>query len=87
MKEKDNFEMIINLRKVIMSKKTNRSKKAIAMIRKIIVRHFGAEKVLLDPLLAATVSKNREKVSSRIPVVVSKIGEKTYLVKLAVKHE
>jgi len=87
MKEKDNFEMIINLRKVVMSKKTNRSKKALAIIRKIIVRHFGAEKVLLDPLLASTISKNREKVSSRIPVVVSKIGEKTYLVKLAVKHE
>ncbi|AAK40682.1 50S ribosomal protein L31e [Saccharolobus solfataricus] len=86
MKEKDNFEMIINLRKIKTGKRTGRSKRAVKFIKKVVARHFNAEKVIIDPLLAKSISKNgNDKIVSKIRVVVSKIEEKIYLVRLAIK--
>ncbi|QXJ33383.1 50S ribosomal protein L31e [Saccharolobus shibatae] len=86
MKEKDNFEMVINLRKIKTGKKTGRSKRAVKFVRKIVARHFNADKVVIDPLLAKSISKNgNDKVVSKVRVVVSKVGEKIYLVRLAIK--
>lgn len=88
MKEKDNFEMVINLRRVATGKRTRRYVRALNYIRKIIARHFKAEKVIIDPLLADAISTNKnDKILSKIRVVVNKIEEKTYLVKLAIKSE
>ncbi len=42
MKEKDNFEMVINLRKIKTGKRTGRSKRAVKFVRKIVARHFNA---------------------------------------------
>ncbi|ACP35890.1 LSU ribosomal protein L31E (rpl31E) [Sulfolobus islandicus Y.G.57.14] len=86
MKEKDNFEMVINLRKIKTGKRTGRSKRAVKFVRKIVARHFNADKVVIDPLLAKSISKNgNDKVVSKVRVVVSKVGEKIYLVRLAIK--
>ncbi|ADX83077.1 50S ribosomal protein L31e [Saccharolobus islandicus] len=86
MKEKDNFEMVINLRKIKTGKRTGRSKRAVKFVRKIVTRHFNADKVVIDPLLAKSISKNgNDKVVSKVRVVVSKVGEKIYLVRLAIK--
>ncbi|QGA54855.1 50S ribosomal protein L31e [Sulfolobus sp. E5-1-F] len=86
MKEKDNFEMVINLRKIKTGKRTKRSKRAVKFVRKIVARHFNADKVVIDPLLAKSISKNgNDKIVSKVRVVVSKIGEKIYLVRLAIK--
>ncbi|WP_338600219.1 50S ribosomal protein L31e [Sulfolobus tengchongensis] len=88
MKEKDNFEMVINLRKIKTGKRTGRSKRAIKFIRKIVLRHFNAEKVVIDPLLTRSISKNGDdKIVGKVRVVVSKIGEKIYLVRLAIKSK
>ncbi len=44
------------------------------------------DKVVIDPLLAKSISKNgNDKVVSKVRVVVSKVGEKIYLVRLAIK--
>ena len=88
MKEKDNFEMVINLRKIATGKRVNRLGRAIKEIKSKITRHFGAEKVIIDPLVVKSLSTNGyDKIKSRIRVVVSKLDEKTYLVKLAIKSE
>ncbi|BDC19799.1 50S ribosomal protein L31e [Acidianus sp. HS-5] len=88
MKEKDNFEMVINLRKIATGKRTNRVGRAVKEIKNKITRHFGAEKVVIDPLVTKSLSTNNyDKIKSRIRVVVSKLDEKTYLVKLAIKSE
>ncbi len=88
MKEKDNFEMVINLRKIATGKRTNRLGRAIKEIKNKIIRHFGAEKVVIDPLVTKSLSTNNyDKIKSRVRVVVSKLDEKTYLVKLAIKSE
>jgi Ribosomal protein L31E len=55
MKEKDNFEMVINLRKIKTGKRTGRSKRAVKFVRKIVARHFNADKVVIDPLLAKSI--------------------------------
>ncbi|BCS94130.1 50S ribosomal protein L31e [Metallosphaera javensis (ex Sakai et al. 2022)] len=86
MEQKDNFEMIINLRRAHESKRPRKFKSAVNLIRDTVMRHFGAEKVVLDPFLLSYISANsRDKVARRVRIVVSKIGEKTFLVKLAVK--
>lgn len=88
MKEKDNFVMTINLRRVILGRRTVRFKRSVKVIVNKIKRHFGAEKVIIDPLLLRIISSNqRDKVKSRVTVNVLKIGEKTYLVRPAVKVE
>ena len=88
MKEKDNFEMVINFKRVIMGRRNARTKRAIKLIRDTIKRHFGAEKVIIDPLLAESVTYNgKDKIVRKVRVAVKKIGEKTYLVRLALKSE
>ncbi|MEM0373980.1 MAG: 50S ribosomal protein L31e [Sulfolobaceae archaeon] len=86
MKEKENFEMVINLRRVKMGRRTRRFVRSIKVIREKVIRHFGAEKVIIDPLVLNYLSSNqKDKIKGRIRLNISKIGEKTYLVKLAVK--
>ena len=86
MKEKDNFEMVINFKRVIMGRRNARTKRAIKLIRNIVKRHFGAEKVILDPILAKSITYNgKDKIVRKVRVVVKKVGEKTYLVRLALK--
>jgi len=86
MKEKDNFEMVINFKRVIMGRRNARTKRAIKLIRNIVKKHFGAEKVILDPLLAKSITYNgKDKIVRKVRVVVKKVGEKTYLVRLALK--
>ncbi|BAB66438.1 MULTISPECIES: 50S ribosomal protein L31e [Sulfurisphaera] len=88
MKEKDNFEMVINFKRAFMGRRNQRTKRAIKMIRNIVQRHFGAEKVIIDPLLAKSITYNgRDKIVRKVRVAVKKIGEKTYLVRLALKSE
>jgi len=88
MKEKDNFEMVINFKRVIMGRKTTRTKRAIKLIKDIVKRHFGAEKVILDPILAKSITYNgRDKIVRKVRIAVKKVGEKTYLVRLALKSE
>ncbi|ARM76473.1 50S ribosomal protein L31e [Acidianus manzaensis] len=88
MKEKDNFEMTINLRKIATSGRSRRYAKALNHIKETITRHFNAEKVIIDPILAEAISTNKkDKVVNRIKVIVNKIDEKTYLVKLGIKSE
>jgi len=88
MKEKDNFEMIINLRPAHEAKMPRKFKKAVNYIREVVTRYFGAEKVVLDQFLVSYLSVNsRSKIKRKVRVVVTKIGEKTFLVKLAVKPE
>ncbi|AWS00049.1 50S ribosomal protein L31e [Metallosphaera hakonensis] len=88
MEQKDNFEMVINFRRAHDSKRPKKFKTAVNSIRDTVKRHFGAEKVILDPFLVAYISTDsREKVVRRVRIVVNKIGEKTFLVKLAVKPE
>ncbi|BFH74391.1 50S ribosomal protein L31e [Sulfurisphaera javensis] len=88
MKEKDNFEMTINFKRVIMGRRNTRTKRAIKLIRNIIQRHFGAEKVIIDPILAKSITYNgKDRIVRKVRVAVKKIGEKTYLVRLALKSE
>jgi large subunit ribosomal protein L31e len=88
MKDKDNFEITIDLRRAIMGKRNNRSRRAINIIRERVARHFNAEKVVLDPLLNQFISTNgKDKIEGRINIVVTKIGEKTYLVRPIIKSE
>lgn len=88
MKEKDNFEMVINLRRIATGKKTRRYARALKYIRKIVSRHFKAEKVIIDPLVAEAISTNKQdKIVGKVRVIVNKIEEKTYLVKLGIKSE
>ncbi|AHC51704.1 50S ribosomal protein L31 [Sulfolobus acidocaldarius SUSAZ] len=86
--EKENFEMVINFRRVIMGRKTTRTKRAIKYVRYMVKRHFGAEKVIIDPLLAKAITINgRDKIVRRVRIAVKRIGEKTYLARLAIKSE
>ncbi|MCY0859426.1 MAG: 50S ribosomal protein L31e [Sulfolobaceae archaeon] len=88
MKEKDNFIMTINLRRVIQGRRPVRFRRSVKEIVNKVKRHFGAEKVILDPMLAKAISSNGyDKVKSRVTVNVVKIGEKTYLVRPVVKLE
>ncbi|AWR97710.1 50S ribosomal protein L31e [Acidianus sulfidivorans JP7] len=88
MKDKDNFELTINLRKIATSKRTKRYARAIKEIKQVISRHFNAEKIIIDPILAESISTNKQdKIVNRIRVIANKIDEKTYLVKLAIKSE
>lgn len=88
MKEKDNFEMIVSLRKISTGNRPKRYERALKYIRNVIMRHFNAEKVILDPLIAEAISTNkRDKIVRKIRVVANKIDEKTYLVKLAINSE
>jgi large subunit ribosomal protein L31e len=80
--------MIINLRPAHEAKMPRKFKKAVNYIREVVTRHFGAEKVVLDQFLVSYLSVNsRSKIKRKVRVVVTKIGEKTFLVKLAVKPE
>ncbi|MEM0362368.1 MAG: 50S ribosomal protein L31e [Sulfolobaceae archaeon] len=86
MKEKNNFEMVINLRKIKNSKRNGRAKRAVKFIKKVVARHFNAEKVVLDPLIIRTISTNgNDKIKSKIRIAVTKIGEKIYLVRPVIK--
>ncbi len=88
MKEKDNFIMTINLRRVILGRRPVRFRRSIKEVVDKVKRHFGAERVILDPMLAKVISSNGyDKVKSRVTVNVVKIGEKTYLVRPVVKLE
>ncbi len=88
MKEKDNFEMTINLRRAIMGKRNVRSRRAINIIKETVARHFNAERVVLDPMLNQVVSINgREKIQSKVKIAVTKVGEKTFLVRPVIKSE
>ncbi|QKQ99277.1 50S ribosomal protein L31e [Metallosphaera tengchongensis] len=88
MKQKDNFELVINLRSAHNSKRTMKFKRAINEVKEEVARHFGANKVILDPLLVSAISNNsKDKLARKVRVVVLKIGEKTFLVRLAVKPE
>ncbi|MEM0091364.1 MAG: 50S ribosomal protein L31e [Saccharolobus sp.] len=86
MKEKNNFEMVINLRKIKNSKRNGRSKRTVEFIKKVVARHFNAEKVVLDPLVIRTISTNgNDKIKNKIRIGVTKIGEKIYLVRPVIK--
>jgi large subunit ribosomal protein L31e len=86
-KEKENFEMVVNFRRVFMGRRTVRAKRAIKLIRYIVHRHFDAEKVIIDPLLARAISTNgKDKIVRKVRIAVKKVGEKTYLVRLAIKQ-
>ncbi|MUN28039.1 50S ribosomal protein L31e [Sulfuracidifex metallicus] len=88
MKEKDNFEITINLRRAIMGKRNVRARRAINIVRETVKRHFNAERVVLDPLLNQFISTNgREKIQEKITIVVTKLEEKTFLVRLVIKSE
>jgi large subunit ribosomal protein L31e len=88
MKEKENFEMVINFRRVKMGRRSRRFIRAIKLIRAKIIRHFGAERVIIDPLLIKYLSSNqRDKIKSKIRLNIVKVGEKTYLARLAVKFK
>lgn len=87
MKEKEYFEMVINFRRAIMGRRNVRFRRALRMIRETIKRHTGAERVVLDPVLVHSISTNgRDKIVRKVRVAAKKIGEKTYLVTLAVKQ-
>ena len=87
-KEKDNFEMVVNFKRVFMGRRNVRTKRAIKLIRKLVVRHFGAERVIIDPILASAITYNgKDKIVRKIRINVRKIKEKTYLVTLALKSE
>lgn len=87
-KEKDNFEMVVNFRRVFMGRRNVRTRRALNMIRNIVKRHFGAERVIIDPILARAVSINgRDKIVRKVRINVRKVGEKIYLVTLALKSE
>ncbi|MCQ4344735.1 MAG: 50S ribosomal protein L31e [Sulfolobaceae archaeon] len=86
MKEKDYFEMVINFRRAFMGRRNVRFRRALRIIRETIKRHTGATRVILDPVLVDAISTNKkDKIVRRIRVAAKKIGEKTYLVQLAVK--
>jgi LSU ribosomal protein L31E len=86
MKEKDYFEMVINFRRAFMGRRNVRFRRALRIVRETIKRHTGATRVILDPVLVDAISTNKkDKIVRRIRVAAKKIGEKTYLVQLAVK--
>ncbi|MCG2888226.1 MAG: 50S ribosomal protein L31e [Sulfolobales archaeon] len=86
MKEKDYFEMVINFRRAFMGRRNVRFRRALRIIRETIKRHTGATRVILDPVLVDAISTNKkDKIVRRVRVAAKKIGEKTYLVQLAVK--
>jgi large subunit ribosomal protein L31e len=86
MKEKDYFEMVINFRRAFMGRRNVRFRRALRIIRETIKRHTGASRVVLDPVLVDAISTNKkDKIVRRVRVAAKKIGEKTYLVQLAVK--
>ncbi len=88
MKEKDNFEMVINLRRVKMGRRNVRSRRAVNTIREIVRRHFNAERVVVDPILPRIITMNgSDKVRGKVRIVVTKIGEKIYLVRPAIKSK
>ncbi|MEJ2775111.1 50S ribosomal protein L31e [Sulfolobaceae archaeon RB850M] len=79
--------MVVNFRRVFMGRRTVRAKMAIKLIRYIVHRHFDAEKVIIDPLLARAISTNgKDKIVRKVRIAVKKVGEKTYLVRLAIKQ-
>jgi large subunit ribosomal protein L31e len=86
MKEKDYFEMVINFKRAFMGRRNVRFRRALRIIRETIKRHTGASRVVLDPVLVDAISTNKkDKIVRRVRVAAKKIGEKTYLVQLAVK--
>jgi len=86
MKEKDYFETVINFRRAFMGRRNVRFRRALRIIRETIKRHTGATRVILDPVLVDAISTNKkDKIVRRVRVAAKKIGEKTYLVQLAVK--
>jgi large subunit ribosomal protein L31e len=86
MQEKDYFEMVINFRRAFMGRRNVRFRRALRMIRETVKRHTGAERVVLDPVLVNAISTNkRDKIVRKVRIAAKKIGEKTYLVQLAVK--
>jgi LSU ribosomal protein L31E len=86
MKEKDYFEMVINFRRAFMGRRNVRFRRALRIVRETIKRHTGATRVILDPVLVDAISANKkDKIVRRVRVAAKKIGEKTYLVQLAVK--
>ncbi|MCG2871678.1 MAG: 50S ribosomal protein L31e [Sulfolobaceae archaeon] len=86
MKEKDYFEMVINFRRAFMGRRNVRFRRALRIVRETIKRHTGATRVILDPVLVDAISTNKkDKIVRRVRVAAKKIGEKTYLVQLAVK--
>ncbi|WP_225905826.1 50S ribosomal protein L31e [Stygiolobus caldivivus] len=80
--------MVVNFRRAFMGRSTVRTRRALNIIRYTVRRHFGAEKVIIDPILARAVSVNgRDKIVRKIRINVRKVGEKIYLVTLALKSE
>lgn len=87
-KEKDNFEMVVNFRRAFMGRRNVRARRALNMIRNSVKRHFDAERVIIDPILTRAVSTNgRDKIVRKVRINVRKVGEKIYLVTLALKSE
>ncbi|BBD72551.1 50S ribosomal protein L31e [Sulfodiicoccus acidiphilus] len=86
MQEKENFEMVISLREVQTGKRAGRASRAIREIRREVRRHTGATRVIVDPLLAELVlGRGRNRCPSKVTVAISKIGEKTVIVKSVLK--
>jgi len=59
MKDKENFETTIYIRRIETGRRTARAPRAIKAIREEVIRHTGATKVIVDPLLANLVSKGK----------------------------
>jgi|BEDMetMinimDraft_2_1075160.scaffolds.fasta_scaffold02091_5 large subunit ribosomal protein L31e len=86
MKDKENFETTIYIRRIETGRRTARAPRAIKAIREEVIRHTGATKVIVDPLLANLVSrKGRDVCPSKVSIIASKVSEKTYIVKPALK--
>ncbi|BCU68305.1 50S ribosomal protein L31e [Sulfolobales archaeon HS-7] len=78
--------MVISFRRLVNTRHANRAGRAIKLLRKMVARHTGAEKVIItNELVMLITRKGMEKPPNKVTVVVSKIAEKIYIVKPAVK--
>lgn len=84
----ENFEMVINVSHLKNTQHYNRAGRALKIIRETVKRHMKVEKVVISPMLGELVtSRGMDKAPAKVRVVITKIDEKTCIVKPAVKVE
>jgi|BEDMetMinimDraft_2_1075160.scaffolds.fasta_scaffold00045_19 ribosomal protein L31E len=88
MKDKENFEMVVSLRRLVNTRHRGRAVRAVKLVKEIVARHTGAKRVVISGALNEILTgKGRDKAPGKVMVVVSRLAEGVYLVKPAIKLE
>ncbi len=87
-KEKSEGIYVISLKRVYWSGRAMRGRKAIKFIRRFLMRHLGAERVILDRTINEYIhSRSIKSPPRRIAVKFMKIDEGVYKATLAIPTE